>query len=102
MKSEMGMDAPDTHVSHRRYENFAEFAADVEVLVDLLWECASREFMLGYVHFMLYYIYVLVLVYANQLPSLNPNRKSNNAGGNHRNSPTDTPIRRSIRINPPA
>ncbi|KAJ5979938.1 hypothetical protein N7481_007236 [Penicillium waksmanii] len=41
MKSEMGMDAPDTHVSHRRYENFAEFAADVDALIDLLWGSAS-------------------------------------------------------------
>lgn len=44
MKSEMGMDAPDTHISHRRYENFAEFATDVDALVDLLWSSASREY----------------------------------------------------------
>lgn len=41
MKSEMGMDAPDTHISHRRYENFKEFATDVDALVDLLWSSAS-------------------------------------------------------------
>ncbi|CAI7649356.1 unnamed protein product [Penicillium manginii] len=43
MKSEMGMDAPDTHTSHRRYENFADFAADVNALIDLLWASASQS-----------------------------------------------------------
>jgi hypothetical protein len=44
MKSEMGMDAPDTHTSHRRYENFADFAADVNASIDLLWASASRTY----------------------------------------------------------
>lgn len=44
MKAEMGMDAPETHASHRRYESFRELAGDVEHLVDMLWASASRKF----------------------------------------------------------
>ncbi|KAJ5233409.1 uncharacterized protein N7469_005175 [Penicillium citrinum] len=41
MKSEMGMDAPDTHISHRKYESFAELSAEVENLIDMLWASSS-------------------------------------------------------------
>ncbi|OQE29684.1 hypothetical protein PENSTE_c002G09161 [Penicillium steckii] len=41
MKSEMGMDAPDTHISHRKYESFAELSAEVEHLIDMLWASSS-------------------------------------------------------------
>lgn len=43
MKSDMGMDAPDTPASERRYDSFRELAADVEGLVDMLWASATRE-----------------------------------------------------------
>lgn len=43
MKSEMGMDAPDTHISHRKYESFAELSAEVENLIDMLWASSSRK-----------------------------------------------------------
>lgn len=43
MKSDMGMDAPDTPASERRYNSFKELAADVEGLVDTLWASATRE-----------------------------------------------------------
>ncbi|CAG7944097.1 unnamed protein product [Penicillium nalgiovense] len=41
MKSDMGMDAPDTPASERRYESFKELAADVEGLIDTLWASAT-------------------------------------------------------------
>ncbi|KAJ5951744.1 uncharacterized protein N7479_010157 [Penicillium vulpinum] len=41
MKSDMGMDAPGTPVSARKYESFKELAADVEGLVDTLWISAT-------------------------------------------------------------
>ncbi|KAJ5807550.1 hypothetical protein N7447_011006 [Penicillium robsamsonii] len=41
MKSDMGMDAPDTPISERRYESFKELAAEVEGLVDTLWASAT-------------------------------------------------------------
>ncbi|CAG8903094.1 unnamed protein product [Penicillium egyptiacum] len=41
MKSDMGMDAPDTPASERRYDSFKELAADVEGLVDTLWASAT-------------------------------------------------------------
>jgi hypothetical protein len=43
MKSDMGMDAPDTPIAQRRYDSFAQLAADVEGLVDLLWASATRK-----------------------------------------------------------
>lgn len=43
MKSEMGMDAPDTHISHRKYESFAELSTEVEHLIDMLWASSSRK-----------------------------------------------------------
>lgn len=44
MKSDMGMDAPDTPASERRYDSFKDLAADVEDLIDTLWASATREF----------------------------------------------------------
>ena len=44
MKSDMGMDAPGTPASERRYNGFKELAADVEGLIDTLWASATREF----------------------------------------------------------
>ncbi|KAJ5177435.1 uncharacterized protein N7500_000134 [Penicillium coprophilum] len=41
MKSDMGMDAPNTPVSERRYESFKELAAEVEGLIDMLWASAT-------------------------------------------------------------
>ncbi|CAG8063718.1 unnamed protein product [Penicillium salamii] len=41
MKSDMGMDAPDTPPTHRRYDSFAQLADDVSGLVDLLWASAT-------------------------------------------------------------
>ncbi|KXG51888.1 uncharacterized protein PGRI_092810 [Penicillium griseofulvum] len=41
MKSDMGMDAPDTPVSERRYDSFKELAAEVEGLVDTLWASST-------------------------------------------------------------
>jgi hypothetical protein len=43
MKSDMGMDAPDTPHAQRRYESFAQLAADVEDLIDMLWVSATRK-----------------------------------------------------------
>lgn len=43
MKSDMSMDAPNTPPTHRKYDNFAQLAADVNGLVDTLWACATRE-----------------------------------------------------------
>lgn len=43
MKADMGMDAPETHASLRRYESFRELAGDVEHLVDMLWASATRK-----------------------------------------------------------
>lgn len=43
MKANMGMDAPETCVSLRRYESFKELADDVEHLVDMLWASATRK-----------------------------------------------------------
>jgi hypothetical protein len=48
MKSDMGMDAPDTPVSERRYDSFKELAAEVEGLVDSLWASSTREFYILY------------------------------------------------------
>lgn len=44
MKSDMGMDAPDTPVSLRRYEGFKDLVVDVDSLVDMLWVSATREY----------------------------------------------------------
>ncbi|CAI7638707.1 unnamed protein product [Penicillium glandicola] len=41
MKSDMGMDAPDTPTSARRYNSFKELTADVEGLIDMLWASAT-------------------------------------------------------------
>ncbi|CAI7651730.1 unnamed protein product [Penicillium discolor] len=41
MKSDMGMDAPDTPASERRYDSFKDLAADVEGLIDTLWASAT-------------------------------------------------------------
>ncbi|KUM63767.1 hypothetical protein ACN42_g3337 [Penicillium freii] len=41
MKSDMGMDAPDTPASERRYDGFKDLAADVEDLIDMLWASAT-------------------------------------------------------------
>lgn len=41
MKSDMGMDAPDTPASERRYDSFKDLAADVENLIDTLWASAT-------------------------------------------------------------
>ncbi|KAJ5782141.1 hypothetical protein N7457_003915 [Penicillium paradoxum] len=41
MKSDMGMDAPETPASERRYNSFKDLAADVEGLVDTLWASAT-------------------------------------------------------------
>ncbi|OGE49915.1 hypothetical protein PENARI_c019G07134 [Penicillium arizonense] len=41
MKSDMGMDAPDTPVSLRRYEGFKDLVVDVDSLVDMLWVSAT-------------------------------------------------------------
>ncbi|CAI7640026.1 unnamed protein product [Penicillium palitans] len=41
MKSDMGMDAPDTPASERRYDSFKDLAADVEDLIDTLWASAT-------------------------------------------------------------
>ncbi|CAI7657752.1 unnamed protein product [Penicillium viridicatum] len=41
MKSDMGMDAPDTPASERRYDGFEDLAADVEDLIDMLWASAT-------------------------------------------------------------
>lgn len=62
MKSDMGMDAPDTPASERRYDSFKDLAADVEDLIDTLWASATREFYILYIHavkegyIVLYYI----------------------------------------------
>ncbi|KAJ5413417.1 hypothetical protein N7465_005722 [Penicillium sp. CMV-2018d] len=41
MKSDMGMDAPDTPASERRYDGFKDLATDVEDLIDMLWASAT-------------------------------------------------------------
>ncbi|CAG7949128.1 unnamed protein product [Penicillium olsonii] len=41
MKSDMGMDAPDTPPTHRRYDTFAQLADDVNGLIDMLWASAT-------------------------------------------------------------
>ncbi|KOS37303.1 hypothetical protein ACN38_g11908 [Penicillium nordicum] len=41
MKSDMGMDAPDTPASERRYDSFQDLTADVESLIDTLWASAT-------------------------------------------------------------
>jgi hypothetical protein len=43
MKSDMDMDAPNTPIAQRRYNSFAQLAADVEGLVDMLWASATRK-----------------------------------------------------------
>jgi hypothetical protein len=66
MKSDMGMDAPDTPASERRYESFKELAADVEGLVNTLWASATREFNILYMHYVvevkIIYCYILSLL----------------------------------------
>lgn len=42
MKADMGMDAPETRASLRRYERFKELADDIEHLVDMLWASSTR------------------------------------------------------------
>jgi hypothetical protein len=63
MKSDMGMDAPDTPASERRYESFKELAADVEGLIDTLWASATRESNILYMHYVvevrIVYCYIL-------------------------------------------
>jgi hypothetical protein len=57
MKSDMGMDAPDTPVSLRRYEGFKDLVVDVDSLVDMLWVSATREYnpsLLFYSHLRLF------------------------------------------------
>ncbi|KAJ5606894.1 hypothetical protein N7537_003513 [Penicillium hordei] len=41
MKSDMGMDAPDTPASERKYDSYQDLAADVENLIDTLWASAT-------------------------------------------------------------
>lgn len=41
MKADMGMDAPGTPHTDRRYENFKELADDIEGMVDMLWVSAT-------------------------------------------------------------
>ncbi|OQD83096.1 hypothetical protein PENANT_c018G03014 [Penicillium antarcticum] len=41
MKSDMGMDAPDTPVHLRRYEGFKDLVVDVDSLVDTIWISAT-------------------------------------------------------------
>ncbi|KAG0153031.1 hypothetical protein PDIDSM_1990 [Penicillium digitatum] len=41
MKSDIGMDAPNTPASERRYDGFKGLATDVEGLVDTLWASAT-------------------------------------------------------------
>lgn len=43
MKADMGMDAPETRASLRRYESFKELAGDIEHLVDMLWASSTRQ-----------------------------------------------------------
>jgi hypothetical protein len=43
MKSEMGMDGSETRASEKRFENFAQLAREVGLLVDLLWASATRK-----------------------------------------------------------
>lgn len=43
MKADMGMDAPETRVSLRRYESFKELAGDIEHVVDMLWASSTRQ-----------------------------------------------------------
>lgn len=47
MKSDIGMDAPNTPASERRYDGFKGLATDVEGLVDTLWASATREFCIS-------------------------------------------------------
>lgn len=42
-KADMGMDAPNTPATHRKYESFAELADDVDGLIDTIWASATRE-----------------------------------------------------------
>lgn len=69
MKSDMGMDAPDTPASERRYDSFKDLAADVEGLIDTLWASATREFYILYLHvveedyIILYYIPFLTIYF---------------------------------------
>lgn len=53
MKSEMGMDAPESSASSRRYESFKDFAFDVDGMIDMLWASATREYpcRLAFSHF---------------------------------------------------
>ena len=44
MKSQFGMDAPDTGTSELRYISFKDLSGDVEALIDMLWASATREF----------------------------------------------------------
>ncbi|KAJ5326165.1 hypothetical protein MYU51_010589 [Penicillium brevicompactum] len=41
MKSDMGMDAPDTPATERKYDSFPELADDVDGLIDTIWESAT-------------------------------------------------------------
>lgn len=43
MKSDMGMDAPDTPATERKYDSFPELADDVDGLIDTIWESATRK-----------------------------------------------------------
>lgn len=43
MKADMGMDAPGTPHTDRRYENFKELADDIEGMIDMLWVSATRK-----------------------------------------------------------
>ncbi|KAJ5757088.1 uncharacterized protein N7511_007270, partial [Penicillium nucicola] len=41
MKSDMGMDAPDTPIHSRRYDGFKDLVVDVDNLVDMIWASAT-------------------------------------------------------------
>lgn len=43
MKSDMGMDAPETPATERRYDSFPQFADDVDALIDIIWASATRK-----------------------------------------------------------
>lgn len=113
MKSDMGMDAPDTPASERRYDSFKDLAADVEDLIDTLWASATREFYILYIHvvkegyIVLYYIpffiisffplphsLVTCIVYILTNPSSgNPNRSPHNPSRLNTNLPSSLPLR---------
>lgn len=100
MKSDMGMDAPDTPASERRYDSFKDLAADVEDLIDTLWASATREFhILYYIPFFIISFFslphslVTCIVYILTNPSSgNPNRSPHNPSRLNTNLPSSLPL----------